>query len=119
MVIKLLIKSGLVYGAVKYSVDQGVWASSTKTTALYNDVGESLRPHWQGVRQKVPVELPLLPSSGEACFVVKYYWNQGVKASFNFIHRFPCYVGQWTKKAKDAVGGALSSFEEAPAVKDK
>ncbi|XP_055702812.1 MICOS complex subunit MIC13 homolog QIL1 [Phlebotomus papatasi] len=124
MVIKLLIKSGLFYGAVKYSINQGVWGSSVRTTQLYNDIGEGLSPHWTEVKNKIPLELPLLPSTGEACFVAKYYYNQGVKGTFNFLHRLPCHIGQLAKKAKDAVGSAFSSFEEAPApaaapVKDK
>ncbi|GAB0100858.1 MICOS complex subunit MIC13 [Sergentomyia squamirostris] len=117
--IKLLIKSALAYGAVKYTVDQGVWSSSERTTQLYGEIGNALNPHWSEVRKKIPLELPLLPTTGETCFVVKYYWNQGVKSTFHFIHRAPCYLGQWTKKAKDAVSGAFSSFEEAPPVSTK
>ncbi|XP_055686705.1 MICOS complex subunit MIC13 homolog QIL1-like [Lutzomyia longipalpis] len=115
MAFRLLIKSGLAYVSVKYTIDQGVWASSARTTQLYNDIGDSLSPHWGEARKKIPLELPLLPSSGEACFVAKYYYNQGIKGTFNFIHRLPCHIGQWTKKAKDTIGGAFSSFEEAPA----
>lgn len=106
---RLAVKSAIVYGAVRYTVDKGVWADSDRTQKLYNEMCNSMCPHVTSLKKQLPIEFPLMPSSGEMCFVAKYYYNQGVKATFRFVHMMPCYLGQWAKKGKDALNKALDS----------
>lgn len=113
----MAIKSAVVYGAVKYSVDKGVWADSQTTEKLYNEICAHTCPKVQAVKKQLPFEVPLLPKSGELCFIVKYYYNQGVKATFNFVHMMPCYLGQWAKKGKDAINQAMEEKPAAPSTK--
>lgn len=107
----MAIKSALVYGAVRYTVDKGVWADSQATEKLYNELCSVACPQVKKLQKQLPFEVPLMPKTGELCFIAKYYYNQGVKASFNFIHMAPCYMGQWAKKGKDAI---TSAMEEKP-----
>lgn len=55
----------------------------------------------------------MLPDSGEGRYLAKHYYNNGVKATIHFVHRFPCYLGQWAKKAQTTIQSAL----DAPPVK--
>lgn len=107
----MAIKSALVYGAVRYTVDKGVWADSQQTEKLYDELCSAACPTVQSMKKQLPFEVPLLPKTGELCFITKYYYNQGVKGTFNFIHMMPCYLGQWAKKGKDAINSAM---EEKP-----
>lgn len=103
----MAIKSALVYAAVRYTAEKGVWADSQTTEKLYGEICSATCPTVQSMKKQLPFEVPLLPKSGELCFITKYYYNQAVKASFTFVHMFPCYLGQWAKKGKDAISGAL------------
>lgn len=107
----MAIKSALVYGAVRYTVEKGVWADSQQTEKLYDELCSAACPTVQSMKKQLPFEVPLLPKTGELCFITKYYYNQGVKGTFNFIHMMPCYLGQWAKKGKDAINSAM---EEKP-----
>lgn len=102
----------MVYGAVRYTADKGVWADSKTTEKLYNEICAATCPHVQSMKKQLPFEVPLLPKTGELCFIVKYYYNESVKGTFNFIHMMPCYLGQWAKKGKEAISQAM---EEKPA----
>jgi MICOS complex subunit MIC13 len=50
-----------------------------------------------------------LPQTGEIGYLTKHYYNTGVKNSIYFIHRFPCYLGQWSKQGSDAIKKALNA----------
>lgn len=112
---RLAIKSALVYGAFRYSVDKGVWADSHATEKLYNEMCSAACPHVQKMKKQLPFEVPLMPKTGELCFIAKYYYNEGVKASFNFVHMAPCYMGQWAKKGKDAITKAMDADQKPAA----
>lgn len=98
---------------MRYTVDKGVWADSQQTEKLYNEICSATCPQVQKLKKQLPFEVPLLPNTGELCFITKYYYNQAVKASFNFVHMAPCYLGQAMKKGKDAINGALEEKPES------
>uniref|UniRef100_A0A1Q3FK34 MICOS complex subunit MIC13 n=1 Tax=Culex tarsalis TaxID=7177 RepID=A0A1Q3FK34_CULTA len=112
--LRLAVKTGLAGGAVYYSREEGIW--NENTDQVYERYSAALQPHLASVKQQIPVEVPALPSSGEVCFLTKHYYNEGVKSSIRFVHMLPCYLGQWTKKATDAVKKAMDgSPVEVPA----
>ncbi|KAM7360288.1 MICOS complex subunit MIC13 homolog QIL1-like [Cochliomyia hominivorax] len=110
MVVGLLIRSGLLIGAVYYTKKAGVWGSPNETEKIYNNIKNELRPHMQKIEKQIPFDFPALPQTGEICFVAKHYYNEGVKKSFNFIEMLPCYTGQMIKKAKSK----FEEFAESP-----
>ncbi|TDG47465.1 hypothetical protein AWZ03_006057 [Drosophila navojoa] len=112
MVIGLLIRGGLVAGAVYYTRRAGVWGNTEQTDKLYNDVKDQLRPYVQKAKKQLPFELPQLPRVGEMRFLAKHYYNEGVKSSFRFVHMLPCYAGRGLKKAKDT----FEEFAKSPAI---
>lgn len=127
------IKSGVVSSTIYWSREYKVWGSSKDTAKLYGQLSAQADPSFKKLKSQIPIDVsahifrviygsndkhyilqvPLLPSSGEACFLVKHYYNNGVKNTIHFIHRFPCYLGQWAKKAQDTINSAL----DAPPVK--
>lgn len=60
-------------------------------------------------------QIPALPVSNEIGFVTKHYYNEGVKNSIYFIHRLPCYIGQYSKKASDAIMSAIEPVQPGQA----
>ncbi|XP_055627677.1 MICOS complex subunit MIC13 homolog QIL1-like [Toxorhynchites rutilus septentrionalis] len=114
--LRFAIKAGLAGGAVYYSRQEGIWKENTDE--VYERYCKALQPHLTSVRQYLPVEVPALPSSGEVNFLTKHYYNEGVKNTIYFIHRIPCYMGQWTKQASDAVKKALNPPGEGPSSTD-
>ncbi|XP_055610227.1 MICOS complex subunit MIC13 homolog QIL1 [Uranotaenia lowii] len=110
---RLAIKTGLAGGAVYYSREEGIW--NENTDQVYERYSKAIEPHLVSIKQQIPVEVPALPTSGEMCFLTKHYYNEGVKSTINFIHRFPCYVGQWSKKATDAIKQAIEPQTETAA----
>lgn len=129
------IKSGIVASTIYWSREYKVWGNSKDTAKLYNQLSDQAANPLKQLKSQIPIDVsttvpilsvfslinnsstflqvPLLPSSGEACFLVKHYYNNGVKNTIHFIHRFPCYLGQWAKKAQDTINSAL----DAPPVK--
>uniref|UniRef100_T1D5D1 MICOS complex subunit MIC13 n=1 Tax=Psorophora albipes TaxID=869069 RepID=T1D5D1_9DIPT len=103
--LRLAIKTGLAGGAVYYSREEGIW--NENTDQVYERYSLALQPHLTSVKQQLPFEVPALPTSGEVCFLTKHYYNQGVKNTVYFIHRLPCYMGQWAKQASDAIKKAV------------
>lgn len=106
IMLRLAVKTGLAGGAVYYSREEGIW--NENTDQVYERYSTALQPHLASVKQQIPVEVPALPTTGELCFLTKHYWNEGVKGSIYFVHRLPCYLGQWTKKASDALKQAMN-----------
>lgn len=106
----LLIRSGLLVGAVYYSKKAGVWGTSKETDKLYNGIKDELRPHMQKLEKQLPFEVPALPKTGEITFLAKHYYNNGVKKSFHFIEMLPCYTFQMISKAKTK----FEEFAEPP-----
>uniref|UniRef100_A0A182N821 MICOS complex subunit MIC13 n=1 Tax=Anopheles dirus TaxID=7168 RepID=A0A182N821_9DIPT len=104
---RFAIKVGITGGAVYYSKQEGIWEEDTDK--VYERYATALKPHLQSVKDQIPLDVPALPSSGELCFVTKHYYNEGVKSTINFIHRLPCYAGQWAKKGSDAIKQALDA----------
>ncbi|ETN66739.1 hypothetical protein AND_001479 [Anopheles darlingi] len=109
---RFAIKTGIAGGAVYYSKEEGIWNEDTEK--VYERYAAALHPHVQSLKQQIPLDIPALPSSGEMCFVTKHYYNEGVKNTIHFIHRLPCYAGQWAKKGSDAIKKALDA-PSAPA----
>ncbi|XP_023178748.1 MICOS complex subunit MIC13 homolog QIL1 [Drosophila hydei] len=112
MVFGLLVRGGLVAGAVYYTRKAGVWGNTEQTDKLYNDVKGQLSPYVQQAKNKLPFELPQLPKVGEMRFLAKHYYNEGVKNSFRFVHMLPCYAGRGLKKLKDT----FEDFAKSPAI---
>uniref|UniRef100_A0A182JEA2 MICOS complex subunit MIC13 n=1 Tax=Anopheles atroparvus TaxID=41427 RepID=A0A182JEA2_ANOAO len=110
--LRLAIKTSIAGGAVYYSKEEGIWNEDTEK--VYERYATALHPHVQSVKQQIPLDIPALPSSGEMCFVAKHYYNEGVKNTIHFIHRLPCYLGQWAKKGSDAVKQALDAPAAQP-----
>nr|XP_014089940.1 MICOS complex subunit MIC13 homolog QIL1 [Bactrocera oleae] len=100
MVIGFLVRASIVVGAAYYSKKLGVWDSPEQSEKLYNEIKESIRPHAKELEKKLPFEVPALPETGEARFLAKHYYNEGVKSTFHFIEMLPCYTGQLLHKAK-------------------
>ncbi|XP_054733088.1 MICOS complex subunit MIC13 homolog QIL1 [Anastrepha obliqua] len=111
MVISFLVRAGIIVGAVYYSKKQGVWGNTEESEKLYNKLKDGLRPHAKELERKLPFEVPALPESGEARFLAKHYYNEGVKNTFHFIEMIPCYTGQLMHKAKTE----FEKFSQAPA----
>ncbi|XP_065086766.1 MICOS complex subunit MIC13 homolog QIL1 [Ochlerotatus camptorhynchus] len=108
--LRLAVKTGLAGGAVYYSREEGIW--NANTDQVYERYSKALQPQLASVKQQIPVQVPALPTSGEVCFLTKHYWNEGVKGTVHFIHRLPCYLGQWTKKGTDAIKKAMDPAPE-------
>lgn len=106
----LLVRGGMIVGAVYFTKKAGVWGSAEESEKLYNKIKGELRPHVQSLEKQLPFEVPSLPRTGEACFLAKHYYNQGVKSTFHFIEMLPCYTGQLMKKAKDK----FEEFSQSP-----
>lgn len=107
---RLLIRSGLVVGAVYYSKKLGVWGTPEESEKFYNCLKSQVRPHAQRLEKQLPFDVPSLPQTGEVRFLVTHYYNQGVKNTFHFIEMLPCYTGQLAKKAKDT----FNEFAQPP-----
>ncbi|XP_030570200.1 MICOS complex subunit MIC13 homolog QIL1 [Drosophila novamexicana] len=112
MVVGLLVRCGVVAGAVYYTRQAGVWGSTDETDKLYKNVKTQLTPYVQQAREQLPFDVPELPRVGEMRFLAKHYYNEGVKSSFRFIHMLPCYAGRGLKKVKDTI----EEFAKAPAI---
>ncbi|XP_034111255.1 MICOS complex subunit MIC13 homolog QIL1 [Drosophila nasuta] len=112
MVFGLLVRGGLVAGTVYYTRKAGVWGNPEETDKLLNDVKGQLCPYVQKAKKQLPFEVPKLPQAGEVRFLVKHYYNEGVKSSFRFIHMLPCYAGRGLKKVKDT----FEDFAKSPAI---
>ncbi|XP_037934507.1 MICOS complex subunit MIC13 homolog QIL1-like [Teleopsis dalmanni] len=110
MAIGLIIRSGILVGAIYYSKTLGVWSDSDKTQQLYNDIKDELRPHARQVQSYLPFEIPSLPTTGEVRYLAKHYYNEGVKSTVNFVGMIPTYGSQLTKKAKDT----FNDFKKSP-----
>ncbi|XP_058831048.1 MICOS complex subunit MIC13 homolog QIL1 [Topomyia yanbarensis] len=110
--LKFIAKNGLAGSAVYYTRKEGIW--NENTDQVYERYSSALQPHIASVKQQIPIDVPALPKSGELCFLTTHYYNAGVKNTINFIHRLPCYMGQWTKKASDAIKKAVDPPAEAP-----
>ncbi|XP_053675902.1 MICOS complex subunit MIC13 homolog QIL1-like [Anopheles nili] len=104
---RFAIKVGLAGSFIYYTKQEGIWEEDTEK--VYERYAAALKPHVESVKQQIPLDLPALPSSGELCFVTKHYYNEGVKNTIRFIHRLPCYAGQWAKKGSDAIKQALDA----------
>uniref|UniRef100_A0A182KAE9 MICOS complex subunit MIC13 n=1 Tax=Anopheles christyi TaxID=43041 RepID=A0A182KAE9_9DIPT len=102
---RFAVKVGLAGSAVYYSKQEGIWEEDTEK--VYERYATAMKPHIESLKQQIPLDIPALPSSGELCFVTKHYYNEGVKNTIHFIHRLPCYAGQWAKKGSDAIKQAL------------
>ncbi|XP_058459475.1 MICOS complex subunit MIC13 homolog QIL1 isoform X2 [Malaya genurostris] len=101
--LKILIKTGLAGSAVYYTRNEGIW--NENTDKVYERYSSAMQPHIASV--------PALPKSGELCFLTTHYYNAGVKNTIYFIHRLPCYLGQWTKQTSDAIKKAINPPTEA------
>lgn len=92
-----------------------MWGNNQTTTKLYEKVSHELQPHLAKLKKQVPLEIPLLPSKGEVCYLVNHYYNNAVKESIKFINMLPCHVGRGIKYTKD---GITKLLEAPPAVKE-
>ncbi|KAH8302730.1 hypothetical protein KR044_010213 [Drosophila immigrans] len=109
---RLLVRGSLVAGTVYYTRKAGVWGSAEESDKLLNEVKGTLCPYVQKAKKQLPFEVPKLPQAGEVRFLVKHYYNEGVKSSFRFIHMLPCYAGRGLKKVKDT----FEEFAKSPAI---
>ncbi|XP_058459474.1 MICOS complex subunit MIC13 homolog QIL1 isoform X1 [Malaya genurostris] len=109
--LKILIKTGLAGSAVYYTRNEGIW--NENTDKVYERYSSAMQPHIASVKQQIPIDVPALPKSGELCFLTTHYYNAGVKNTIYFIHRLPCYLGQWTKQTSDAIKKAINPPTEA------
>ncbi|CAO1400179.1 unnamed protein product [Diamesa hyperborea] len=114
MIVRVAIKSGLCYAAVKYTVDEGVWGPADKTVAFKNKMCKTVNEnhYYQTGKAHFPMELPDLPKTSQMCFVTKHYYNQGVKNSIRFVEMIPCYMGQGIKKASDTIKQAMDQTKQ-------
>uniref|UniRef100_A0A182WA96 MICOS complex subunit MIC13 n=1 Tax=Anopheles minimus TaxID=112268 RepID=A0A182WA96_9DIPT len=110
---RFAIKAGLAGGAMYFSKQEGIWDENTEK--VYERYSTALKPHLDSVKKQIPLDIPAFPSSGELCFVTKHYYNEGVKSTFNFIHRLPCYAGQLVKRGSDAIKQALDAQQSEQA----
>ncbi|XP_030380562.1 MICOS complex subunit MIC13 homolog QIL1 [Scaptodrosophila lebanonensis] len=110
MVFGILIRGGLVVGAVYYTRSAGVWGNTEQTEKIYNGVKTQLSPYFVKVTNQLPFDIPPLPKAGEIRFLAKHYYNVGVKGTFRFVHMLPCYAGRGIKKVKDT----FEEFSKSP-----
>lgn len=102
------IKSALAASSIYWTHENKVWGSSADADRLYSKLAAVAAPSVATVRSQVPFDVPQLPTTGETCFLVKHYYNKGVKSTIHFIHRFPCYAGKWAKSAQDTINAAIA-----------
>jgi len=110
MFLSLIVRSGVLVGAVYYSQRIGVWGDAEQSSQLYNSIKTQLKPHADALEKKLPFEVPALPERAEVRFLAQHYYNQGVKETFRFIHMLPCYTGQGISKIKNWI----EDFSQSP-----
>lgn len=98
-----MLRSGAIVAAFYYTKKTGIWGSPEETEQLYNSIKQTMQPHAENLERKLPFEVPPLPQTGELRYLVKHYYNNGVKSSFHFVDMLPCYTGQLANKIKVSI----------------
>ncbi|XP_049842393.1 MICOS complex subunit MIC13 homolog QIL1 [Schistocerca gregaria] len=108
--IKFGLKAGVAGGAVYYTVEQGVWNDSNRTTELHRRIQENMRP----LIQQIPIDMkiPDLPKSGELSHDAQHLWNSGVKATFSFLGDLPSLLTGWSIQGYQVLREQLSSSQQ-------
>ncbi|CAG4991642.1 unnamed protein product [Parnassius apollo] len=109
--LKFGIKSAVLGSAVYYTVDKGVWKDSATTQVLYEELEKGMSPYVGELKQKIPVELPPLPSNDRISYLFKYYWNCGVKTTFEFLVELPTHTSNAATVVYNKISSALDSTE--------
>ncbi|XP_077525393.1 MICOS complex subunit MIC13 homolog QIL1-like [Amblyomma americanum] len=102
MVVKGILKLGVLGGAIYATQKAGVWGDSTQTTEnikAYINTNPTLKYY-----------SALTPSRKELRMKAVDYWNDGVKATFKHLLKTP----QYTKQAASWCADALSGLMEEP-----
>uniref|UniRef100_A0A6M2E1X9 MICOS complex subunit MIC13 n=1 Tax=Amblyomma tuberculatum TaxID=48802 RepID=A0A6M2E1X9_9ACAR len=102
MVMKGILKFGVLGGAIYVTQKAGVWGDSTQTTEnvkAYINTNPTLKYY-----------CALTPTRKEFGMKAVDYWNDGVKATFNHLLKTP----QYTKQAASWCVDALSGLMEEP-----
>ncbi|XP_055378884.1 MICOS complex subunit MIC13 homolog QIL1 [Condylostylus longicornis] len=112
-IISFTIKSGVIYSAYYYTKIIGVWGPQVESEKIYNNVKDLCKPHWKNATKNINFTLPTLPAGSETSYLLKHYYNQGVKNTIYYIHMAPCLLGQFISKTKETITKSL----DAPPVK--
>ncbi|KPJ02896.1 PREDICTED: MICOS complex subunit MIC13 homolog [Papilio xuthus] len=107
--IKFGIKSAVLGSAVYYTVDKGVWKDSETTRELYEELEKGMSPYVGEFKKQIPFELPPLPSNDRVSYLFKYYWNCGVKSTFQFLINLPTHTTNAITLAYDKISSATST----------
>ncbi|ERL85466.1 hypothetical protein D910_02885 [Dendroctonus ponderosae] len=98
---RFAIKAGLAASAIYYVREQGVWKNSDETIETGKRLKSAVSPYIEEVKAQIPIELPVVPQTENACQLAKEYWNAGVRATFAFLVKLPDYSCEYTKKGRD------------------
>ncbi|XP_026322355.1 MICOS complex subunit MIC13 homolog QIL1 [Hyposmocoma kahamanoa] len=116
--LKFGIKSAVLGGAVYYTIDKGMWKDSATTNALYEELEKGISPYVGELKKKIPYELPPLPTNDRASYLLKYYWNTGVKNTFKLLVDLPTHASNATIKVYQLVASTMQAAEPSQDVKD-
>lgn len=58
------------------------------------------------------LQLPPLPSNDRVSYLMKYYWNCGVKTTFNSLVNLPTYTSNAAAKVYEIVSSSLDTAEQ-------
>ncbi|XP_059056782.1 MICOS complex subunit MIC13 homolog QIL1 [Achroia grisella] len=106
--LKFGLKSAILGSAVYYTVDKGIWKDSSTTTALYEDLEKGVSPYVGELKKQIPYELPPLPSNDRISYLFKYYWNCGVKTTFQFLVDLPTHTSNAATKTYNLISSSLA-----------
>lgn len=60
----------------------------------------------------ISLQLPPLPSNDRLSYLMKYYWNCGVKTTFNFLVNLPTHTSNAAVKTYEFISSSLDGAEQ-------
>ncbi|KOB76903.1 Protein QIL1 [Operophtera brumata] len=110
--LKFGVKLAVLGSAVYYTIDKGIWKDSATTSAFYEELESGVSPYVGELKKQIPYELPPLPSNDRLSYLMKYYWNCGVKTTFNFLVDLPTHTSNAAVKIYDTVSSSLDAADQ-------
>ncbi|KAK3931152.1 MICOS complex subunit MIC13-like protein QIL1 [Frankliniella fusca] len=104
--IKVGFKASILTSAVYYTIDQGLWEDTESADKIYSDIYQAAAPYFK----EVPVEVPELPSVSGLAALIKFYYNQGIISTGNFLKDLPSNAASVAEELQST----LSTMLEAP-----
>ncbi|KAK4882143.1 hypothetical protein RN001_005462 [Aquatica leii] len=101
--IKFILKSGIVLGAVYYSAQEGVWKHSAESIKVCDKIYDFASPYYNQAKAQLPIEIPDFPKTIQVRQFLKQSWNKGVTASCIFLSNLPENLSTWTTHGVDKI----------------